>query len=186
MISQINIDNDSRCFLTALYEKTSGDESIQVSMYDIGDLIGLDKDASVQMAEFLIGEELVEIRTLSGGIAITAEGSKRAVEFGAALPFQAKAGPKLNNGPIISDTGRQSVEQVENNLKGGIGSLGLDFDAAADLIAEFKTIDAQLTSSKPKTSVIRECFLSIEEILEKAKALDYISEIKDLLDMSSK
>jgi len=75
---------------------------------------------------------------------------------------------------------------VENNLKGGIGSLGLDFDAAADLIAEFKTIDAQLTSSKPKTSVIRECFLSIKEILEKAKALDYVSEIKDLLDMSSK
>ena len=59
-------------FLLQIYDSTKGDTSVQVSMYDIGAALDLDRDAASKLAEELIGWELVEIRTLSGGIGICA------------------------------------------------------------------------------------------------------------------
>jgi hypothetical protein len=39
-------------------------------MYDVGEGLGMDRDTSSRVAETLIGLQLVEIRTLSGGIGI--------------------------------------------------------------------------------------------------------------------
>ena len=59
-------------FLIQLFEQTKGDGSIQVSMYDIGELLGMDRDTASTVAQELMGLQLVEIRTLSGGIGIVA------------------------------------------------------------------------------------------------------------------
>jgi len=52
-------------FMIQLFEQTRGDQSVQVSMYDIGGLLGLERDAACRVAEELIGLQMVEIRTLS-------------------------------------------------------------------------------------------------------------------------
>ena len=68
------LDESGRQFLIQLFEQTRGDPSVQVSMYDLGNDLGLDRDASSRVAEILMGLQLVEIRTLSGGIGISTEG----------------------------------------------------------------------------------------------------------------
>jgi hypothetical protein len=67
----------------------------------------------------------------------------------------------------LEDSGRQAVEQIAAELKQQAGSLGLDFDTLAELMADLKTIDAQLGSSRPKTAIIRECLGSVLEVSKK-------------------
>ncbi len=70
-------------FLVELYLETQGDPSIKVSMYDIGETLGLDRTVSSRTAEELIGTGLAEIKTLNGGIGITADGVDEAQKLGA-------------------------------------------------------------------------------------------------------
>ena len=63
-------------FLTELYNSTDGDTSRQVSMYDIGGTLGLEKSSAGAVAEELIVDGYAELVTLSGGISITSNGLK--------------------------------------------------------------------------------------------------------------
>ena len=40
------VDENGKQFLIQLFEQTKGDASVQVSMYDIGEQMGLDRDAA--------------------------------------------------------------------------------------------------------------------------------------------
>jgi hypothetical protein len=72
-------------FIVELYHRTQGDASVKVSMFDIGESLGLDRKLSLRTAEELIGTGLVEIKTLSGAIGITADGVAEAQQLGASL-----------------------------------------------------------------------------------------------------
>ena len=76
MPEDVEVDETGKQFLIQLFEQTRGDSSVQVSMYDIGGLMGLERNAAARVAEKLMGSQLVEIRTLSGGIGISAAGSE--------------------------------------------------------------------------------------------------------------
>ena len=69
------LDDIAQQFLIQLFEQTQGDVSIQVSMYDIGGLLGMDRDTASRVAQELMGQQLAEIRTLSGGIGISTDGA---------------------------------------------------------------------------------------------------------------
>ena len=64
-MSSSELDESGEQFLIQLFEQTGGDPSAQVSMYDIGEGLGLERDASSRVAENLIGLQLAEIRTLA-------------------------------------------------------------------------------------------------------------------------
>jgi hypothetical protein len=49
------------------------------------------------------------------------------------------------------------------------------------LMADLKTIDAQLASPNPKTAIIRECFRSIVGVLKAVDNNDTLKSIKTLL-----
>ena len=49
------LDENGQQFLNQLFEQTRGDTSAQVSMYDVGKDIGMDRDTSSRVAEILIG-----------------------------------------------------------------------------------------------------------------------------------
>ncbi|UCF94780.1 MAG: hypothetical protein JSW39_11695 [Desulfobacterales bacterium] len=153
-------------FLVRLYEQTQGDLAAQVSMYDIGEALGLDRENSARVAEELMGLQLVEIRTLSGGIGIRAEGVEAASKLGAGSDAGAGAVLKLGDDPLLNQAGCQAVEQATAELKSRTGQMGLEFKALTELMADLKTIDAQLGSSRPKTAIIRECLRSIKGVLE--------------------
>jgi hypothetical protein len=66
MFIQNEIKENLPLFIVELYHRTRGDGSVKVSMYDIGETLGLDRKVSLRTAEELIGTGLVEIKTLSG------------------------------------------------------------------------------------------------------------------------
>lgn len=165
MMSPDEMDITGQQFLIQLFEQTKGDSAVQVSMYDIGDQLGLDRDIASTAAQELIGAMLVEIRTLSGGIGISADGSQMAQKLIGPTAASADEFAKLDDSPLLNASGRQAVEQIVSELKSQAGALGLDFDTLAELMADLKTIDAQLGSSRPKTAIIRECLLSVLAVI---------------------
>ena len=176
-----DLNETGQQFLIQLFEQTGGDLSAQVSMYDVGEGLGMDRDASSRVAETLIGLQLVEIRTLSGGIGISSDGATEIQHLmGGAAPAGDAPG-KLADQPVMDALSCQGVEQVAGQLKTQAGNLGLDFDGLSELMADLKTIDAQLGSSKPKTAIIRECLRSIKETLEGAGNDDSLVKIRGLL-----
>ncbi len=177
-----DIDDRGWAFLIELCEQTKGDPSVQVSMYDIGAALGLDRDDAKRIAEALISWELVEIRTLSGGIGICEEGIAEARRIGAGSPTSQEAALKLGAAPVIDETIREGIEQIILDLKSRAGSMGLAYEALTEYVADLKTIDAQLGSSRPKTAILKECFRSIKDVAEKVGAKDSVAQIKALID----
>jgi hypothetical protein len=175
------LDESGQQFLIQLFEQTGGDSSAQASMYDVGEGLGLDRDTSLRVAETLMGLELVEIRTLSGGIGISTEGANEVKRLAGGM-FAADGPPgKLTDQPVMDSASSQGVEQAAGELKSQAGNLGLDFDGLSELMADLKTIDAQLGSSRPKTTIIRECLRSIKEVLEGAGNDNNLLKVRGLL-----
>jgi hypothetical protein len=168
-------------FMVELYLQTQGDPSNTVSWYDIGEAIGLDRVGSSHNAEELIGTGLAEIKTLNGGISITADGITEAELLGASLGAAGGSAPTLGDAPVLDDAGSHAVEQVTAVLKSQVGEKNLGFDSLSELMADLKSIDAQLSSTRPKTAVIRECFRSIMGVLKKANDADGAGRVKEFL-----
>ena len=180
-MSDFNVEETMHRFLIELYLSTRGDSSVMVSMYDIGDTLGLNRDVSLRTAEELIGTGLAEIKTLSGGIGITSDGVIQAQQFGAAVESENRAGVSLGDTPVLDETSRGAVERISNELKNQVGSKGLNFDQLAEMMADLKSIDAQLSSPNPKTAIIRECLQSIKGVLQAVKDADGLSVVTALL-----
>ncbi len=176
-----NISKNERNFLIKLYELTQGNPSSQVSMYDVGETIGLERDDALKTAEVLFGFGMAEIKTLAGGIGITEAGLSEVMKNDADKKMAGANGFRLGNAPLIDDAGQKSVEQVISGIKTQTGSLGLDYDSLEELLADLKTIDVQLTSSRPKTKIIRECFLSIIDVLQKVDSDELVNQAKGLI-----
>ena len=166
MINSDAIDITGQQFLIQLFEQTKGDSAVQVSMYDIGDQLGLDRDVASTVAQELIGSMLVEIRTLSGGIGISGDGSQMAQKLIGPAASSGNEFAELDDAPLLNSSGRRAVEQITSALKHQAGSLGLDFDTLTELMADLKTIEAQLGSSRPKTAIISACLRSLLAICE--------------------
>ncbi|MEJ2219236.1 MAG: hypothetical protein P8X80_00310, partial [Desulfobacterales bacterium] len=88
---------------------------------------------------------------------------------------------KLTDQPVMDPASTEGLEHATGELKSQTGNLGLDFDGLSELMADLKTIDAQLGSSRPKTAIIRECLRSIKEVLEGGGNNDGLVKIRALL-----
>jgi hypothetical protein len=148
-------------------------------MYDVGASMGCEKPEALKIAESLMGMDAVEVKTLSGGIGLTEAGIETARKLGAG--DDAGETPRIGDGPVIEDAGRDGVEAVTAALKAGAGGFDLPFDALTELVADLRTVDAQLTSSRPKTAIIRECFISMRKTLAKVNSAEHVTQIDRLL-----
>ena len=159
------MDDMSRNFLLKLFESTQGDTAVQVSMYAIGEMLSLDRENTSKTAEELIGMQLCEIRTLSGGIGITDDGIREVQKLIDVPGSEDGTAARLGPGPVLDAAGRQGLETAMAALKSRLSSLGVDFDTLSELTADLKTIDAQLASPRPKTAIVRACLRSVENSL---------------------
>ncbi len=182
-MNQSEIDESGQRFLIELFEQTRGDQSAHISMFNVGKALGMDKNTSSRTAEVLIGWGMVEVRTLAGAISITADGLEQAKELGAS---QDQTSPGLGDAPVMDDARCQTVEQIAADLKSQAGNMGLDFNVLVELVADLKTIDAQLISPRPKTGVIRECLKSVADILAEAGKNDSLRQVRELLRFPDK
>ena len=87
----------------------------------------------------------------------------------------------MGDEPILDQIRCQAVEELMAGFKAKVGNLGLDFDRLNELMADVKTIDAQLESSRPKMAIIRECLRSLKSVLEKVGDDASLGKIRELL-----
>ena len=177
-----DIDETGRNFLIQLYTETNGDASMQVSMYDIGNMLGLERDDASRVAEDLMGWELVEIRTLSGGIGIHPEAVTEIRTLAGDDGPGAENNSRLGRDLILGEAGRQVIEDLSGEIKSQAGALGLGFETLSELMADLKTMDAQLDSPRPKTSIFRQCLGSIKDNIAKTAASPLIDRIGTALE----
>jgi len=176
-----DLDEIDRQFLFQVFQQTNGDPTVQVSMYDIGEGLGLNRDAALRVAEELIALQLVEIKTLSGGIGISVSGVEEVQHSFGDQTVADDQVVRLGDTPILDQVQCQVIEQVMADLKVHAGNFGLDFDRLNELMADVKTIDAQLGSSRPKSAIIGECLRSLRAVLEKIGERESLQKIRGLL-----
>lgn len=157
------ISTDAEQYLSELFRRTEGNVGAQVSMFDVGAAMGLEKEAARRMAEDLIAEGLVEIKTLSGGIGITAQGIEAAQPAG-----EMGAGPQLDlgSGPLLEQTGRAALEHILAEIKNNLASAPTPYALLEEMVVDIKTIEVQLLSPRPKISIIRKVLYSLKDGLD--------------------
>lgn len=164
------MSNDSqpvpKSLLMELYLKTKGDLQQTVSMYDLGASLGLAKAAAGAAAEELMVEGLVELRTLSGGISITAEGLA-ALGIAPAAPLVSPGQERrLSKGPVLDDGDRELLQQLLADLRACAGN-GKTIAQLEEMLIDIKTIEVQLLSPAAKSAIIREVLRSLHAALDK-------------------
>ena len=154
-------------YLEELFKLTEGKIDSKVSMFDIGAAMGLERDAARRMAEDLIAEGLVEIKTLSGAIGITPVGIELAQSMGR---IASGANLTLGEAPLLDETGRRALDTVLAAIKDHLAKTSTAFDRLEEMVIDIKTIEVQLLSSRPKTAIIRAILGSLKEALHAAGA----------------
>lgn len=151
---------EAKAYLFELYTMTGGDTEAQVSMYAVGESLGLEKTDAGMMAENLYTQGFAELKTLSGGIGITVEGLEM---------LQIKAEPKpdksfrLGKTPVLENQGQEVVEKILEELKTFMSQTKLPYPQMEEMVMDIKTIEIQMLSPKPKTEIVREVFRSLHK-----------------------
>ncbi|MFV0438873.1 MAG: hypothetical protein ACK5PS_15955 [Desulfopila sp.] len=171
-------NQDQTRFLYELYTLTEGSLEAEISMYQVGQTVGLDKESTSSMSQDLMIEELIELKTLSGGIGI----NEKTLQFleDAGL-IAAKAGgltARLGQGPVISEEDRLHIESLCLEIKKALTTTSAEYSQVEELVIDIKTVEIQLLSPRPKTSVIQALFCSLYQSLEKMGAATVGERIK--------
>ncbi len=184
-------------FLYKLYNLTGGDEFKWFNMFQIGEEQGFDRDLTANIAQYLKGEGLIEFRALDGIIGISHWGVREIEEalsnpdiptphfppiniisIGQMISSQIQqASPEATQVVTIDEDRYEELKEVIQSLKESIDKLDLESQNKSNLQAEIQTIEAQMSSSKPKVTSITECLGSIRRILEGATGSMLVSSL---------
>lgn len=152
----------STTYLQELYNTTQGNTETQVSMHDTGLNLGFDKAESGRIAEELMVQGYIELKTLAGGISITDEG----LSFLGFTPKSSSCEAEtltLSSGPIANDADRAISKNVMSSIQNELSSIELDFPSIEQIVLDLKALEIHLLSSSPKTAVLLELFRSISD-----------------------
>jgi len=138
--------------LAAIYKETKGDISRTAGMWVIGENMGLDRGRTENLAMSLVGEGLVEIKSLSGGLTLTEAGLSRVQAGGSA------------------GTGSPDLGDFLPRIEAALESLGLGTKARRDLGADLATLRAQMGRSEPLAPVVEATLRAVKQTLESASA----------------
>ena len=154
----------ARALLMELYQNTRGDMQQTVSMYDLGATMGLSKAEAGAAGEELMMAGWAELRTLSGGIAITVEGMT-ALGIAATAPVAASGEQRrLGPGPLLDSDDRCLLETSLAEIRASLCP-GQSVGKVEELIIDIKTLEVQLLSPAAKTAIVREILRSLAEAL---------------------
>jgi hypothetical protein len=157
-------DLPGKSFLDELYLQTKGDPAARVSMYDVGAAVGMSRDESGSLAESLIVEGLVELKTLAGGIGITNDGLAILGVFG---PIHNAVDQvlQLSSGPVANDDDILTITQVVRQIKDALSGHQIAYDCLEQIVIDLKTIELHLLSPRPKTAVFKAIIHSLHDAL---------------------
>lgn len=188
-------------FIHKLYEFVDGSESRIVRLETIGNELGFNRDKSFQIGEYLKGENLLKFVTMGGGVQLTHFGVQEVEEAISNpdqptehfLPVNVINIGTMNNSQIqqgtINSIQTQIIEQAKipeiqeilQKISNSLEQLELQGSDKEDLKIDIETVNAQLKSSKPKRSIILECFGSMTNILANAASSALATELSEAL-----
>lgn len=160
------MDLESReldAYLAQLNILTNGDPAAQVSMYAVGESLGIDRDEAARLAETLFMGGHAELKTLSGGIGITAMGLQAL-----GISPAGTGGPvslSLSNERVMTDLDREHTNTMVRKIRSAMTNGADAFEALESVVIDLKTIEVHLLSPAPKNAVVRELFASVRESL---------------------
>lgn len=160
--NEVQIQN----YLQQLYQMSGGDVAVEVSMYDIGTALGLDRSGSGAIAEDLIIDGYAELKNLTGGISITSAGLRLLkVDTGDTADDSSEAKLVLGEAEVLGPEVAKAVAALVDELKMAITEGGFDYKQAEELVIDIKTLEIQLLSNRPKTAIVREILRSAANLL---------------------
>ena len=172
-------------FLNKLHELSASNEHASFNMFAIGETFGFDREVTVNIINYLENTGLIKWRG-SGDISISRNGSieieealaqpdkptkhfdpvNTIISVSAAKGAQGREERRETLAVPVSKASCERVQALILLLKESIDTLDLQPEKRRDLTADIHTIEAQMTSSRPKTTVLAPCLDSIQEILK--------------------
>ncbi|MCK4348668.1 MAG: hypothetical protein KAW47_08635 [Thermoplasmatales archaeon] len=152
----------------------------------MGNELGFDRAETDRISQYLVGEYLMEYAAQGGIIAITHQGVIE-VEDALSNPEEpTQYFPPVNiinihhmqNSQIqqgtVESTQSQHIELKTKNdifefvelVKSKLPDLSLNAEDMAEIEADINTVQSQISSSRPKKSILRECLSSMQRLLE--------------------
>jgi hypothetical protein len=165
---------EAQAFLAGVFDRTAGDSTQRVSMFDVGAALGWEREAASHTAQELMGLGMIEIRTLSGAVGLSAEGA--AVVRGSRAPVEGSPVAPLGQDRVMTPAECRRATDLCASLRAAAEGGSLPPEIEADL----RTIAAQIASPRPKTAIVRECLRSLLESLDPGGSRSYAG-IKALL-----
>lgn len=176
-------------FLHKLYELSGGDESRSFLLFEISEKLGFAEDLAEKIGQYLKGEGLIRYKEFDQGNGIVHITHRGVIEIEKALSNPDKptnyfppvniisvgqminsqiqqASPGASQVVSISESKYEDLKEIIKMLKDSVDKLQLQPQQLKEMQVEIDTIELQLTSPKPKTNIINECFNSTIRILE--------------------
>jgi len=153
-----------KSFLEIIWHKCEGDIEQKVSMYDAGEPLGYSKNEAGSLAEELMVQGMLELKTLAGEVSLTTEGL---AFLGLSLPQSQKstAQQKLGKQSVLAKADLSLVADLTAEIKKQVVTNALDYQVIEEIVVDLKTIEVQLLSPRPKTEIVREILRSLQKSL---------------------
>ena len=153
MTGQAEFDELSRKMLAAIFQESQALEADEISMYSVGDHLGLQHDQAQGLAMDLAGQGLLEIKSLTGKVELT--------EAGRAMAQHQR--------PVsISEEMEDDLEVFIEKLAASLPKLGLEGTALNDLELDLDVLRGQLRRTKRLSAVLSAIYKVIKETLDSA------------------
>lgn len=173
---------EAQAFLYELYTMTEGDMDRQVSMYDIGDRLGLDKNQAGNLGETLYIQGYAALKTLSGGMGITREGIQA---LGKTATSNGNSIHVLGDHRVLTNEDREAVEALLDDIKTGVPDMKKGYEGLSELVIDIKTLEVQLLSEKPKTEIVRQVLHAMADVLAGGAADDILDKIRTMTGLGA-
>lgn len=187
MVDISQLKKDRYTLLNHLYQSVSGNTSYWVDMLELGQSIDFDDLYTRNLFSYLENEGLVERRALGGAIGITHYGVKEIEEANSYPDKPTQYFPPVQNIINIQNMHQSSIQQGTTNSTQNVTIANDNIETLKEFIkeafntieklhlselherelrAELETIKLQLSSPKPKKSILNEALHSVRTILE--------------------
>jgi hypothetical protein len=176
--------DDRERFLKRLYDVSGADEYKWGAYQQIGDDIGVSADEAQTIAQYLASKDYLRWRTLGGGIGITRRGidaiergvrrlSPQAtsvitniLNIGTMTNSQLQQGTMGSSQQIVSGSERDEVVRTLAQVRAIVATLPLSQSVRNDIEGNVATVEAQLKTSTPNRSTIRDSIRAIADTLK--------------------
>lgn len=174
-------------YLNLLYERTGGQRLKFIDMWDLGGELGIGRDDTHALVDYLVGEHLAEHRGIGGIIGITHYGIvevERALTEPEAptkyfppvinvLNIHSVVGSQIQQGThgsmqtqTVTTNDTEAIRTLVNAFRERLSELPFSQAERSEAEAELQTLEAQLRSSKPKNAIVQESLKTLRNLLE--------------------